>query len=127
MSVAEQIGQGRYVNLTTYRKDGTPVVTPVWHAYVDGVVYMISDAGAWKVKRIRNNPAVQLTVCSFRGKEAPGAATASGTAQLLDDSEIPRVRGYIAKKYWMSAVANLATKVFRINRPPVTCIAVTVT
>ncbi|TQS41348.1 PPOX class F420-dependent oxidoreductase [Cryptosporangium phraense] len=126
MSVADEIGRGRYVSLTTYKKDGTPVATPVWHAYVDGVVYVISEASAWKVKRIRNNPAVQLTVCGIRGRIAPDAPTASGTAQLLDESEEPRVRRYIAKKYWMSRIANTATAVFRIKRPPVTCIAITI-
>ena len=58
MTVVDEIGRSRYVSLTTYRKDGTGVATPVWHVVNGDEMLVISEAEAWKVKRIRNNSRV---------------------------------------------------------------------
>src|SRR2546429_6125889 len=84
MSVVDEIGRSRYVSLTTYRKDGTGVATPVWHVLNGGELLVVSDAAAWKVKRIRNNSHVVVTVCGIRGGIAPGAPSARGKAPPLD-------------------------------------------
>src|SRR5262245_13493315 len=46
------VGQ-RYLNLESYKRDGTPVQTPVWFAEEQGVLYVYTLANAGKVKRIR--------------------------------------------------------------------------
>ena len=46
MSVVDEIGRSRYVSLTTYRKDGTGVATPVWHVMTGGELLIVSDAEA---------------------------------------------------------------------------------
>lgn len=125
MSVVDEFGRSRYVSLTTYRKDGTPVATPVWHVVDDGQLYVVSEADAGKVKRIRNNSSVVATVCSIRGKVAPGAPSAAGTARLLDAAETQRVRALLARKYLMSRLGNWLAKALRLRRPPVIGIAVT--
>jgi PPOX class probable F420-dependent enzyme len=125
MSVPDEIGRSNYVSLTTYRKDGTPVATPVWQVVNDGELLVISDAGAWKVKRIRNNNHVVVTVCSLRGKIAPGAPSAEGTARLLDDAETETGRTLLARKYVMSRLGNWFAKVLRVRRSPLIGIAVT--
>ncbi|WP_433206576.1 PPOX class F420-dependent oxidoreductase [Dactylosporangium sp. CS-047395] len=125
MSSVEEIERAGYVSLTTYRKDGTPVATPVWHAVHGGEVFIISVADAWKVKRIRNNAQVELTPCNVRGTIKPGATPAAGTARLLDAEGTEQARRYIAGKYFLSRAGNFFTKVFRLKRPPVTGIAVT--
>ncbi|WP_432991381.1 PPOX class F420-dependent oxidoreductase [Dactylosporangium sp. CA-233914] len=124
MSAAEWISQAGYVRLTSYRKDGTPVATPVWHAVHDGEVFIISNADAWKVKRIRRDGRVELTPCDVRGKVKPGAATAAGTARLLDEAGTAAARQYIARKYFLSRAGNFLTRVLRLKRPPVIGIAV---
>ncbi|WP_426505123.1 PPOX class F420-dependent oxidoreductase [Dactylosporangium sp. McL0621] len=126
MSAVEEIGRAGYVRLTTYRKDGTPVATPVWHALHDGEVFIVSNLDAWKVKRIRNNGQVELTPCNVRGTVKPGAPTASGTARLLDEAGTAQARRYIAGKYFLSRAGNFFARVLRLRKPPVIGIAVTI-
>jgi uncharacterized protein len=125
MNVVDEIGRSKYVSLTTYRKDGTAVATPVWHALRDGELFVVSDAGAWKVKRIRNNSHVVVTVCGIRGRIAPGAPSAEGTARLLDEAGTETGRALLARKYLMSRIGNWFTRTLRLRRPPVIGIAVT--
>ena len=125
MTVVDEIGRSQYVSLTTYRKDGTAVPTPVWHVVHEGELFIISDADAWKVKRIRNNGHVVVTVCSFRGAIAPGAPSAEGTARVLDEEGTRKVRTLIARKYLMSRLGNWFAKVLHLPKPGVIGIAVT--
>jgi PPOX class probable F420-dependent enzyme len=125
MTVVDEIGRSKYVSLTTYRKDGTGVATPVWHAVNGGELFVVSDAEAWKVKRIRNNSHVVVTVCGIRGKIAPGAPSAQGTARLLDEADTETGRTLLARKYVLSRMGNWFTKVLHLRRRPVIGIAVT--
>jgi uncharacterized protein len=124
MTVVDEIGRSRYVSLTTYRKDGTGVATPVWHVANGGELIIVSEADAWKVKRIRNNSDVMVTVCNIRGKIAPGAPSARGTARLLDEAETEAGRSLLARKYVMSRLGNWFTKILHVRRSPVIGIAV---
>ncbi len=75
---------GRHMLLTTYRKNGQPVATPVWNVPLeDGRVGMWTGAGTGKWKRIRNNPRVLVQPCSARGGVRPGAPSYSGTADIV--------------------------------------------
>jgi PPOX class probable F420-dependent enzyme len=125
MTVVEEIGRSRYVSLTTYRKDGTGVATPVWHVLSGDELIVVSDAEAWKVKRIRNNSHVVVTVCGIRGQIAPGAPSAEGTARLLDDADTEAGRTLLARKYVMSRLGNWFTRILHLRRRPVLGIAVT--
>jgi uncharacterized protein len=93
------VGRAAYVSFTSYRKDGTPVSTPVWIAPDGDDLYFFSDTGAHKVKRIRNNPAVTLRPCDVRGRVKEGAPLVTGLAEVLDHSETPRVRRIVNRKY----------------------------
>jgi PPOX class probable F420-dependent enzyme len=126
MSAVQDIGRAGYVRLITYRKDGTPVATPVWHALHDGEVFIVSNLDAWKVKRIRNNGQVELTPCNVRGTVKPGAPTVTGTARLLDEAGTAQARRYIAAKYFLSRAGNFFARVLRLRKPPVIGIAVTI-
>ena len=125
MTVLDEIGRSRYVSFTTYRKDGTGVATPVWHVVNGGELVVVSDAEAWKVKRIRNNSRVMVTVCGIRGRIAPGAPSAEGTARLLDQADTETARTLLARKYFLSWMGNWLTKVLHLRRRPVIGIAVT--
>src|SRR2546429_1603133 len=125
MSVVDDIGRSRYVSLTTYRKDGTGVASPVWHVMNGGELLIVSEAEAWKVKRIRKNSHVVVTVCGIRGKIAPGAPSAEGTARLLDEADTETGRTLLARKYVMSRMGNWLTRILRLRRRPVIGIAVT--
>ena len=126
MAVPEEIARSKYVSLTTYRKDGTAVATPVWQATSDGLMYIVSDADAWKVKRISRDSRVRVTVCDLRGRIAEGAPTAEGTAQILDDDGTQTARAIVARKYLLSRVGNWFAKTFHLPKAPVVGISVTI-
>jgi PPOX class probable F420-dependent enzyme len=124
MSVVDEFGRSKYVSLTTYRKNGDTVATPVWHVVSDGELFVVSEAAAGKVKRIRNNSDVVITVCSLRGKIEPGAPTAHGTARILDEAGTENARRLLARRYLMSRVGNWSARLLRLKRPPMAGIAV---
>jgi PPOX class probable F420-dependent enzyme len=125
MTVLDEIGRSKYVSLTTYRKDGTAVATPVWHVRDGDRLVVVSEADAWKVKRIRRNGQVVVTVCDFRGRIAPGAPTAPGEARLLDETGTQTARALLARKYLSSRVGNWLARVLHLRKRPVIGIAVT--
>jgi hypothetical protein len=47
-SISADIVRSRYISLTTFRKDGGGVATPVWHAAKGDELFVVSDAGAWR-------------------------------------------------------------------------------
>jgi PPOX class probable F420-dependent enzyme len=94
----DRLKNEKYVLLTTYRKDGTPVATPVWAASDGDELVLWSERKAGKVKRIRRDGKVQVQGCDFRGRQTHGPAF-SGQARLLDDEGSERVRRLIARRY----------------------------
>ena len=67
MDPQSELAGAPYVSLSTYRKTGAPVDTPVWCA-ADGDDFFVFSAGnAGKVKRLRNSPRARLAVCDVRG------------------------------------------------------------
>lgn len=124
MPLADEIVRSRYVSLTTYRKDGTPVPTPVWHVPHDGELWIVTEADSGKVKRIRRNPQVRVAPCSLRGKVEPGAPSATGTARLLDGTGTERARKLLAQRYVTSRVGNWFARLLRLRRPPMIGIVV---
>lgn len=62
------IGDERYINLESFKRDGSGVRTPVWCADCDGKVVVFTAADSFKVKRVRRNPRVRVAKCDVRGK-----------------------------------------------------------
>jgi PPOX class probable F420-dependent enzyme len=87
----------QFVNLTTFRKSGAAVTTPVWFALVDGRLYGTSQPQTGKVKRIRNNPQVTVAPCTVSGKPLGEAFT--GKARLLAAEEFRLADGALKRKY----------------------------
>ncbi|WP_309057898.1 PPOX class F420-dependent oxidoreductase, partial [Streptomyces sp.] len=83
----EELRHGRYVSLTTFRKNGTGVATPVWYAVDGEELYAWTRTDSWKVKRLRADPAVEVAVCDVRGNVSEGAARVRGTARLVTGEE----------------------------------------
>lgn len=88
---------GKYLGLTTFKRDGTGVVTPVWFVREAGRLLVETDAESYKVKRIRREPMVSVTLCSARGRLLENPVPAR--AEILPDDEIPRVEELMARKY----------------------------
>jgi PPOX class probable F420-dependent enzyme len=94
----ERLAAEKYVMVTTFRKNGNGVPTPVWAAGFEGELVLWSNAKAGKVKRIRNSGRVEVQACDARGKQTHGDVVA-GEARLLDSEATERTRTAIAKKY----------------------------
>ncbi|MBT2405322.1 MULTISPECIES: PPOX class F420-dependent oxidoreductase [unclassified Streptomyces] len=121
----EELGKARYVSLTTFRKDGTPVATPVWAVAEGGELYVWTRSDSWKVKRIRNNGRVTVTACDARGRVTDGAPVLEGEARLLDEAGLKRVRGLMSRKYtWQFWAVDLPAAVVRLGKRPHSGIAV---
>ena len=93
------IDNARYVSFVTYKKDGSPVATPVWVVPFEGGYAFTTDPDAYKVKRVRNDARATLTVCNARGTIAEGAVTHLGSAVVLGEDDAEKVARLIAKKY----------------------------
>jgi PPOX class probable F420-dependent enzyme len=88
----------RYINLETFKKDGTGVKTPVWVAALDGKLVIVTGGDSFKVKRIRNNEKVRAAPCDARGKLR--GAWVEGTAKIVDDPAfVVRAHAALRKKY----------------------------
>ena len=94
------IAAEKYVRITTFTKDGRRKHAPVWIAPLsDGTLGFTTELESWKVKRIGNNPAVELAPCNARGVVADDAVTTEGTAAVLTDADAEPVQAAIGAKY----------------------------
>lgn len=103
-----------YVNLTTFRKSGVPVTTPVWMALDGNKGYVVTAKSSGKVKRLRNNPAVQIAPSTRMGK-ALGAAI-DAKIRILTQEEAVAAQRAISQKYgWQYQFFNLMWRLRKIE------------
>jgi uncharacterized protein len=126
MSIADE----KYVVITTFRKNGDAVPSPVWIvALADGAAGFTTDEVSGKVKRIRNNPKVTLQPCNMKGTPKEGSAVVEATAEVLVGAAAQPVRDAVKKKYsvmsQMFKVSELWRKVRRKPEPEVCAIRLT--
>jgi uncharacterized protein len=107
--VLAHLGHERFVSLSTFKRSGEAVPTPVW-VLPDGLALVVSTpAAAGKLKRIRNDPRVTLQPCDRRGNVDPEAPLVEGTAEIIADSAASEaVSRRLADKY------GLEFRVFRV-------------
>ena len=98
----------KYISLTTYRKTGVPVRTPVWFAEENGKLYIFTNPTSGKVKRMRNNPAVSVAPCTIRGRVT--GPDFPGQAHFLSTQAAAAARKLLEKKYWLMRVPFLWSK-----------------
>lgn len=92
----------KYISLTTFRKSGVGVPTPVWFGEEDGKLYVMTRGTMGKTKRIRNNPQVKVAPSTIRGKVTGPEFTA--IAHILRPEQHRRARQSINRKYWMARI-----------------------
>jgi len=89
MAVSDRISDEKTIALTTFRRTGEPVVTPVWVNRVsDGRIGFWTAMGTGKTKRLRNNPHVTVQACSASGKVKPGTPLFSGVAEMVQSGPL---------------------------------------
>jgi PPOX class probable F420-dependent enzyme len=112
------LARSKYVLLTTFRRDGTPVPTPVWVVRVGQELLVWTNPAAGKVKRIRRDGRVQIGPCSRSGK--PLGRSVAAHARILDEDESSVVLPALIRKYGL--VARLTTSATTLHalfgRPP---------
>jgi uncharacterized protein len=113
------------VLVTTYRRDGRTVPTPVWVVRDGDALAIWTPTGAGKVKRVRRQPVVLVGPCDIRGNlsgdQVPGIAT------VLDADGTDRVRGLLKKKYGVMGRLTLAGSLMRRGRAGTVGIRIAVT
>jgi PPOX class probable F420-dependent enzyme len=119
------MASAQYVRVTTYRKDGRAVPTPVW-VVPDGdalAIWTARDTG--KVKRVRRDGAVLVGPCDFRGRLT--GAEVPGRASILDAEGTARVRALLARKYGLPGRLTLWLSRLRRGTDGTVAIRITLT
>jgi hypothetical protein len=92
-----RLRQTKTILLTTYKRDGSPVETPVSIAFDGDHAYFRTYDKAWKTKRLRNNPKVEVAPATLGGKATgPGIR---GHARLLDGADAKRAAKALAGRH----------------------------
>ena len=112
MTTLGQLGAEKYVLLTTYRKDGRAVPTPLWVVPDGPRLAFWTPTGTGKVKRIRNNGRVTVQPCDFRGN--PHGAALVAHATIGDAADRPRIVEGLKTKYGL--VGRLSLLGSRLRR-----------
>ena len=99
--VLEQFSEQKYINLETYKRDGTPIRTPVWFVIDKDLIYVITRDSTGKVKRLKNNQVVRIVSCSFKGE--PKNEWVKGKTEMITGEEADMVIKLRKKKYGMFA------------------------
>jgi len=103
--IPPEIHGQKYISLTTFRKNGGGVRTPVWFGEEGDKLYVMTRSTMGKSKRIRNNPRVTIAPCTVSGKVT--GSEFSATARLLPPEQFTHARQSINRKYWLARMPLL--------------------
>jgi hypothetical protein len=106
----ELIGQNGTALLTTFRRNGKGVGTPVGVRSAAGKVYFMTWTATGKVKRLANNPQATLAPCTRRGQVT--GPTIHGTCQRLDGGDAERAKQIVCG----NLIGRLWLLVYRLSR-----------
>jgi PPOX class probable F420-dependent enzyme len=105
--MATALADESYVSLRSFKRDGTPVDTPVWAAPLDDGIVVFTLRDSWKVKRIKRNPHVQLAPCGMFGSVT--GPWYDGHCQLVQDAsrEAAAYAALDAKYGWQMRIGTM--------------------
>lgn len=93
----DELAATRYIRLTTFRKSGEGVPTPVWVTRRGDHLVVVTEGRAGKVKRLRNDPRVLLAPSDWRGN--PKGGDASGTVEIQGTNVVEEQTEVAKRKY----------------------------
>ena len=108
MPIPAEISGQKYISLTSFRKTGAAVRTPLWFAEANGKLYFMTRNDSGKYKRIRNNPRVLVAPCTMRGTVT--GADCEATARILPREQWPAAKQWLNRKYWMARLPFWSSK-----------------
>ena len=68
MANLKQFEGQEFLSLETFRKSGVGVKLPIWFAQEGNILHMWTVGDSGKIKRIRNNPQVNIAPCKRMGQ-----------------------------------------------------------
>ena len=99
-ALATRLSGEKFVSLTTYKRSGEAVATPMWIVRDGARLSAWTPADSWKVKRARRDPRVTLRACGRTGRVDAGEPVLEGTAEVVTDPvEVSRVENLVRQKY----------------------------
>lgn len=91
-ATVQRLAKERFVSLRTFRENGEAVDTPVWPVAHQGELLVFTPSDSGKLKRIRNNPHIQVAPCgrfgTVHGKWVDGNAAIDNSVPMLDRAYI---------------------------------------
>jgi PPOX class probable F420-dependent enzyme len=109
----ETLFPGRYLSVTSFKRDGTGVATPVWFVCDGRRLFALTDLHSAKVRRIRRNPHVLVASCRAGGK-LRGEPLAARAEVLTATPELERVQRLLKDRYKLSY--RLVMLIYRLGR-----------
>ncbi len=107
MSAASELDLHRYISLSTFRRNGAEVATPVWFAASGAKLYVFTMGDSGKVKRLRHTSKARVAPSDARGR-GQGAARAATARVITEPTSIERAHAAFRTKYgWQVRVADL--------------------
>lgn len=102
----------KYLNLESFRRNGTGVRTPVWFtAAPGGLLYVYTTANAGKTKRIRRSGVVRIAACNARG--AITGPWIDAHAEIVGEAEFIEGMRLLNRKYWpVKQILDLSVLLF---------------
>lgn len=114
MSSLDTLANSPYAMVTTFRRDGRAVGTPVWIVPFENGLAIWTVPTMGKVKRIRRTARVTVATCDVRGNKVGPAY--DGTARILDAAGSEAVRDALRRKYGIWARLTLLGSRIRRGR-----------
>ena len=98
----DQFIDQKYLSLETYKRDSTPIQTPVWFVTENDQLYITTKETTGKVKRLRNNQNARIAVCSMKG-DIKSDWVDVGLEKIPQESDVEKIVKLRKKKYGFSA------------------------
>ena len=98
----DQFIDQKYLSLETYKRDNTPIQTPVWFVTYKEQFYITTKETTGKVKRLRNNQNARIAVCSMQG-DIKSDWVDVGLEKISEESDVEKIIKLRKKKYGFSA------------------------
>ena len=117
MSTLGELEQHRYMALSTFRRSGAEVATPVWFAAAGGRLYVFTAGDSGKVKRLRHSSRARVAPSDARGRVQ--GTWRDATARLVSEpAAIERAHAALRAKYgWQMWLTDLFSRLAgRIRR-----------
>ena len=109
----ETLFPGRFLSVTSFKRDGTGVATPVWFVSDGRRLLALTDLHSGKVRRVRRDPRVLVAPCRADGKLRRDPVPAH--AQVLTSaSELEQVQKLLLERYRVSY--RVVMLVYRLGR-----------